>query len=490
MRRSSLLVVTAFCLVSACSYYDTGLLKFSADEAEGGTGGTASGAAGSLSGGAGTGGVGTGGASGAAAGGVAGAAGASGAAAGIGGVSGASSGMSGSAGASGSVAGVGGAAGAAGTSVGGAAGQGGTGPICVRATVPTRPLTGGSGGAAGAAGSAGGTAGGASGAAGGAGKAGAAGQDSGISTPDNLILAVRLLDFAEKVPPSESTVGFDIDGSCTCIDAPGEVCKPWKPRSTLCDGPGGRDNSFPRLLQTLVTFGFAQSSAQLSQTLENGDFTLLLRIRGWNLQPNDPEVSVSFYTSSGTTKAPEWTGKDVWNVLDNTVANGSIDQPVLQDTNAYVSDGNLVASLPTFDLNDKKVVIQLNERFGLALSGARIVGKLESLAGAYRIFGGTLVGTWRDRDFFTQVATIKDPLDATKTVCTDNALYPQVKANFCDIADLAGNSADLSGVCASTSIAMSFNAQEARLGQITMLPPPNTSTCSAATNPAQDGCGK
>ena len=108
--------------------------------------------------------------------------------------------------------------------------------------------------------------------------------------------------------------------------------------------PGGRDNSFPRLLQTLVTFGCAQSSAQLSQTLEKADFTLLRRVQGWNLQPNDAEVSVAFYTSSGTAKTPEWTGKDVWNVRENTVANGSLDQSVLPAANAYVSDGFLVAS--------------------------------------------------------------------------------------------------------------------------------------------------
>lgn len=495
MKRSSLLLCFALPAVAACSYYDTGLLKFSPEEADprggAGQGGASMGA---------TGGVGA--MAGAEAAGVAGAigggAGASGSQPGGGaGASGASAGASGaSAGASGAAAGASGASagasGAAGSAPAGASGAAGSAEPCVRATVPTRPIaTGGAGGAGngGAAGKAGASgAGGKAGAAGNAG--GASGADPGVSRPDNIILAVRSLDFAEKVEPTVSTVGFDIDGSCTCGDVAGEVCKPWKPRSPLCDGPGGRDNSFPRLLQTLVTFGFAQSSQQLSQTLENGDFTLLLRIRNWNLTPNDPEVSVSFYTSSGTTKPPEWTGKDVWTVLSNSVENGSIDQPALEDTNAYVSDGNLVASLPTFDANDKKVLIQLNPRFGLALSGARIVGKLESLLGAYRIAGGTLSGTWRDRDFFAQVATVADPIDDKKTVCTDNFLYPQVKSGFCDIADLAGNAADLSGVCASSSIAMSFSAQEARMAGIEELPPANTSTCAAAVNPAQDGCAK
>lgn len=521
MKRSSLLVCIALSAVTACSYYDTGLLKFSETEPEtggqGGTGGSGNAGKGGVSAGAGGNGAaaGIGGAAGSA--GIAGAGGSTGGIAGTGGVAGAAA----SAGSAGSASNAGGS-GAGASGVAGSAGNAGSGPVaCQRATVPTRPspTDGGASGAAGnkagssgaggtSAGSAGqsgsaggGGAAGKSGAAGTSGAAGAsgssAGGSSGFSTPDNIILAIRKLDFGETNDPTKSTIGFDLDGSCTCIDTPGEVCKPWKDRTPLCDGPGGRDNSFPRLLQTLVTYGIAQSSQKLSSSLETGNYTILLRIQNWNLQPNDSEVTVSFYTSDGSTKTPDWNGKDTWRILSTSVEDGDIDKPLLRDSNAYVADGNLVASLPTFDANDKKVFIQLNDEFGISLSGTRIVGKLEEFLGNFRILDGTLAGSWRDRDFFGQVATNPDPLkktdppkDPPDTVCTDSLVYGQIKGAFCDFADLAGNQADISGVCAALSLATTFNAQEARLGAVVTLPPPRASTCAANTNPSNDGCAK
>ena len=69
-------------------------------------------------------------------------------------------------------------------------------------------------------------------------------------------------------------------------------------------------------------------------------------------------------------------------------------------------------------------------------------------------------------------------------------MYGQFKGAFCDYADLAGNQADVSGVCAALSLATTFSAQEARLGAVITLPPPRESTCTALTNPSNDGCAK
>jgi hypothetical protein len=482
MKRSSLLVCLAVSALAACSYYDTGLLKFSPDDPEptagsaGASGATAAGNAGVAGTTAGTAGSsGTGGTAGAASG-AAGAAGEGGAA--------------GTSGGSGAGAGQGGAAG---DPTGGSGGAAGTQPlVCSRATVPTRPVlnVGGAAGAAGTAGSAGANAGGAGanagGAAGASGQAGAGATGPGFSTPDNLIFAIRSMDFGENIDPAKSEIGFDLDGSCTCYDAPGEICKPWQPRDPLCDGPGGRDNSFPRLLKQLVSYSFADDSAAISKKFNDGGYSILIRVQGWNLLPDDPDVTVSFYTSDGTLSTPEWNTKDSWTVLDSCVNDGDIDKPKLRDTSAYVSGGQLVAALPSFDVNDDKVFIQLNDSFGLALTGTVIVVKLNQLLDHYALTEGTLSGRWRDKDFFSQVGLVKNA--SFGSICKDNFLYPEIKSAFCKFADLPGNVSDATGVCSAMSMAIGFAAQEARLGAVVPASVPPASQCPAATDPKTDNC--
>lgn len=524
MTRRSLLA-PLFAVLAACSYYDTGLLKFSPDEVGGagtaGANGDAGAAGAGLAGGQGglggqgnPGGGGQGGQAGASGGGAAGAAGAA-----VGGSAG-SSGSAGSAGASGG----GGSAGNAGSAgVGGEAGAAGTAVACTRVTLPPRPVISGggaggtSGGSAGKAGNAsGGTSGGKAGSASGgtagaggtsggsaganAGTAGKAGTSGGAGTgaggtgtlggfpAEGLVFAMRTLDFAENVKPEESMLGFDLDGACTCTDTKVETCTTPKARPVLCDGPGGRDNSFPRLYKDLITFGFADSSTAITQDLDSGKYTILLRIENYNGLPDDNDVRLTFYVG-GDCPSPEWKGEDKWTILSTSVKNGDVNQPRLVDANAYVSNGTLVASIPTFDENDDRVVIQLNDKFAVALTGAVVVAKLEQFLDRWRLTGGTLSGRWRDKDFFEYFSTFRAALEQP-TQCTDSAFYPQIKGTFCNYADVSGSLGDVTGACTAMSIATRFTAQVAQLGTIQQVVPTPPSTCPAATNPATDSCSK
>ena len=499
MTRRSLLV-PALAVLAACSYYDNTLLKFSPDDvgAAGSTGmgtGGGSGTSGQAGqgGSGGQGGGGSGGASGAGASG-----GAQGGAAGSAG-SGGESGASGSAGSAGS-AGTAGSAGSAGNA--GSAG----GPLaCNRVTLPPRPVgTAGSGGSAGsgASGKAGasgmgagsaGTNGGSAGVSGGGGVAGtgtgAGGTDGFPGFPaEGLVFAMRTLDFAENQKPEESTLGFDLDGACTCLDTQVETCTTLKPRAALCDGPGGRDNSFPRLYKDLISFGFADSSTAITQDLDAGRYTILLRLQNYNGLPDDNDVKLSFYVG-GDCPSPAWDGNDQWTVLSTSVTDGDLDKPRVVDASAYVTGGVLVASIPTFDENDDRVIVQLNDKFAVALTGAVIVAKIESLLGRWRITQGTLSGRWRDKDFFEYFSTFRAALEQP-TQCTDSVFYPQIKSTFCNYADVSGSIGDVTGACSAMSIATRFTAQVAGLGAIQQVVPTPPSTCPPATNPATDSCSK
>lgn len=302
---------------------------------------------------------------------------------------------------------------------------------------------------------------------------------------------MRSLDFGEKQPPETSTIGFDVDGSCTCgaDGSQAETCVPTAPRAVLCDGPGGRDNSFPRLLKQLVAFSLADSSDATTASIEKGDFTLLVSLENYNGLPDDPDVTFSLVIGGGATN-PNWDGEDAWTVLSSSVFDDDVTRPRIVDPTAYVTGGQLVASIPTFDANDEKVVLQLNHTFAVSLTGAVIVAKIESLFGRYRISEGTLAGRWRDKDFFEYFSTYRPAFAAGSTVCTDSPLYPGVKSGFCGFADVSDSLTSVTTGCTAMTIATRFTAVEAKLGEIEAVSPAKPSSCPAATNPASDSCSK
>jgi hypothetical protein len=420
----------------------------------------AAGAAGTNTGGAA--GTNTGGAAGTNTGGAAGSGGANAGASGQAGKAGTGGGSGSAAGQGGSAAGQGGSAAGQG---GSAAGQGGS--------------------AAGQGGSAAGQGGSAAGGTGPqAGQAGQTGTDDPV-----LTFAVRTLDFGEKDSPETSTIGFDVDGSCTCTDTQVETCVPPTPRAPLCDGPGGRDNSFPRLLKQLVAFSIADSSEASTASLEKGEYSLLLSLQHYNGLPDDPDVTFSLVIG-GEATAPKWDGSDSWTVLSSSVFDDDVARPRILDTTAYVTNGQLVASIPTFDANDEKVVLQLNHTFAVALTGAVVVAKIESFLGKYQLTEGTLSGRWRDKDFFQYFSTYRPAFAAGSSVCTDSPLYPSVKGGFCGFADVSDSLSSVTATCTAMTIATRFTAVEAKLGEIEPVPPAKPSSCPAATNPATDSCSK
>src|SRR5690349_19305932 len=63
-----------------------------------------------------------------------------------------------------------------------------------------------------------------------------------------FVVAVTSIDLGEPRPdgtiPDFSTVGFDLDNTCTTSIKAGTCRKPTWPTEANLDGPGGRDNAF------------------------------------------------------------------------------------------------------------------------------------------------------------------------------------------------------------------------------------------------------
>jgi hypothetical protein len=259
--------------------------------------------------------------------------------------------------------------------------------------------------------------------------------------PDNpsdaieFTVAVRSVDLGEGGDKT-NPVGLNLDKFCTCLGE-GPSCKdpPYATKENHCDDKGGVDNAASRLFAALDIalppdkFG----SPFYSEKAEQGNWTLLLRVTGYNGELDDPRVTVAIYgpaglqassmsgaggTDGGGGAAPAdpcqtdpdagpvvetipcWNGHDVWRVADTSVGmTQSIDEPLYFDPNAYISKGFLVASVSETTLN----LGGANSYLGIRLTAGTIVGAVQApqVDGlGFRIVNGTLAARWTTQDIF------------------------------------------------------------------------------------------
>lgn len=177
------------------------------------------------------------------------------------------------------------------------------------------------------------------------------------------------------------TLGFDLDDRCSLPPDPDVECLPPAGTTPETDGERGIDNAFGhRVASTLVGLD-ASLESRIRKDQERGRGGILVNIKGYNGEPNDPSVDVFIAQTiyaiphAETMQAdPNWDGRDRFYCEDSAFG-GSADKPLVENDNAYVSDGWLVVRLPdradiTFNIDDGAV----NFRF----ISASIVGRISS----------------------------------------------------------------------------------------------------------------
>lgn len=168
------------------------------------------------------------------------------------------------------------------------------------------------------------------------------------------------------------TIGFDRDGLCTLPGTmPEHECIPPEDTASIeVDGDNGIDNSFghniwPILQAAEPTLEMVAVSAQ-----EDGTGNIIVKVLGWNGERNDPRVTVHVSTSvdaaprTGDTPPevmldggdvvvvgsgemlppPMWEDDWFWVRSDAYLMN-DLDEPKVQDTNAYVANNTIVFTL-------------------------------------------------------------------------------------------------------------------------------------------------
>lgn len=302
------------------------------------------------------------------------------------------------------------------------------------------------------------------------------------SLKKDFVVALRSVDLGEG---STNPPGYDLDRQCSCINDAGPTCV-----STLqqCDAPEGVDNSMAKLMNlvSLALGAGSFGSSYFSTQANNGSWSALVRVRGYNGEPDDPEVDVALFASPGMgagNPQPAWNGDDVWPVTASSVLQGDLEMPVYHAKGAYVSGGVLVAAIPTAALT----ISGGTESITITISGGVLTGRLQAFGGAYRIREGVLAGRWFEHDLFLSLSSYRD--SNGKPLCTDSLLgYGNIKNAACKGRDILKDATGAKSLpCDSLSIGIGFEADPAVLGAVT-APPVPTPGCPTATDPANDSC--
>jgi hypothetical protein len=326
-----------------------------------------------------------------------------------------------------------------------------------------------------------------------------------------FVAAVRSIDIGEGAPNLASlgpSVGYDLDQLCTGAgDGSGCLLPESANPATSKDGPGGIDNAAAVLFAAIKAFEPLLDSQRFSEGAEKGDWSLLVRIQGYNGLPDDPAVVVSLYPSPGlraetcvpADALPKWDGTDAWPVGSSALKSGkgfgadggtgtcgpgvegfSFDSPRFTDPKAYVSGGRVVANLPDVEISAWLAMSPLV----LRLKAGFFTGALVKVEGGYRIEQGVFTGRWPTSAMLRQLAA---SVASDVPVCTDNGIYTLLKEGVCDARDVASTLGGPTTPCDALSIGIAFEAYPATLGAVVPLET-KESGCPPELDPANDDC--
>ena len=293
-------------------------------------------------------------------------------------------------------------------------------------------------------------------------------QDSLPSSVPTFWVAIRTVSYvtsADAGPP----LGFNLDGVCTCEDAGPPSCSSGSVKH--CDGPDGRDVAGNALLEVLNSFASGGGvSVNLNSQIASGQDTILIGIANYNGGLDDTEVALTSYIASGLRGAdggympPQWDGNDAWDVDpastggSTMVDGGYVYTPVFVSTQAYVSNGVLVARVP-------------KAAFGLGVGTVEattvvLMGTLKRAPGSYGLVAGQVAGRVTSHSILSLVAVLQDPFNSAMDICGTDPTYVTVRQAVCGALDIAADSLkDNTGApCDAISLGFGFEAFPARLG--------------------------
>jgi len=269
----------------------------------------------------------------------------------------------------------------------------------------------------------------------------------------NLVFAVHDIDYGSN--GTWTTLGFDLDGTNTVPGGAEPKCV-WggggQPGSAAFDHGCGLDNVIGAAIwEIFIPFlGNSFNTAEMTEAVQAGTRGLVLRVTGYNGQPNDTTVGLSVYKTAGV-DSPKWEGADRWTLSRDGLKEEGLLLSKYIDPQAYVADGVLVARLEKFPVGLQFVGTPVSwlllEKSVFSATIAYDAGK-----GFHRLDQGRLGGMLNATAF----------LDAIRVAagCFDLDEY---RVQACSNLDVA---LDDGAECNAWSMAVAFGAWEAELGDV------------------------
>jgi hypothetical protein len=318
-----------------------------------------------------------------------------------------------------------------------------------------------------------------------------------------FVVAIRSVDFGEETKAAERLYGLDLDKECTCSGGR-RTCQPRTGDAPHCDGPGGRDIASADLFKSLQLVAPELTSSAYSQSIEDGNWSLLLRVRHYDGQENDSSVTLDWYVTTSFSMQngsarPAWNGEDRWPLSSAGLTSpdggtfspdsgyDGVEHPRYTSASAYVSSGVLVAPFSEIELN---LVGRTHAAIKIKTSGATLMGRIEKQDGpvaGYALRQGIIAGRWTEQEIFRALSSYRR--SDGSAVCTNKPYYAAGKRTFCRALDINEVEGPTSRPCDALSIGVGFEAFPALLGD-SYLAVPETPGCPAAQDPLYDTCSQ
>jgi cysteine-rich repeat protein len=325
------------------------------------------------------------------------------------------------------------------------------------------------------------------------------GDDDDDDAIRDLYLAWFHTQLGETAPAADGgeltwqQYGFDLDGTCTnavtCRSEQDQLsCRGATARIPF-DGELCRDNSFGSLhaiAAAIPEIGerFGMQQATVNCSLWRGDFSIVMRVSGYNGKPSDSQVRLDLYASTGLetlppwacpledydTIYPHWRQSTPWRIDSATLREeiatpGQLPDSTVHDGNAYVRDGYLVATFSDDVVLRFMGNLASYRGFAFTLHRSIWTGRLtRSQDSTWQISDGLIGGRIRKSDY---VRAIREQGLCEGPLYSDLLGYIEESVDI--VADADGSNREQS--CDAISFAIGFDAAAMTPGAAATVPP-------------------
>lgn len=222
------------------------------------------------------------------------------------------------------------------------------------------------------------------------------------------------------------TIGFDLDGFCTC---PGKSsCVNHHPAPDgLCDKTAsGVDNQGANFLSA-----FRLTDANLGESIQRGLMGIAVNVSKYNGRADDPDVVATIYNVVGVGGRTDGSATARFDGNDTVITN---EQTGYADINAYVAGGVLVGTFATFDLRLVNQQQGVSVTSVVTMKSVHLVGKMEAGPSSLTMRDAVLVGRIPLATMFSRAAAASS--------CSDAGVFEGLLPTVCGQLDLAADEKD------------------------------------------------